>query len=67
MKNQGVLEYLDPPGSVDPKVLAMSMAIAATARDVARKIGLDPAIVSIKLIVGQDSLRFRIPDAGGKS
>lgn len=57
------LEYLDPPGSVDAKVLALSMALAATIGDVAGKIGLDPTAVKIKLDVGSDSIRFRLQGA----
>jgi hypothetical protein len=59
---KATLEYLDPPGSVDAKVLALSMALAATIGDVASKIGLDPAAVTIKLDVGSDSIRFRLQD-----
>jgi hypothetical protein len=62
MKDLANLEYLDPPASVDPKTLAMSMAIAATARDVAKKLDLDPTNVMIKLDIGQDSIRFRLQD-----
>ena len=62
MKEQAILEFLDPPSSVDRKTLAMSLAIAATARDVAKDLGLDPAIVTIALTVGQDVLRFRIQE-----
>lgn len=52
------LKYLDPPGSVDAKVLALSMALAATTADAAGKLGLDPMSVVIKLTVGDDSIRF---------
>lgn len=61
-KKQASLVYLDAPSAVDPKVLALSMAIAATARDVAKKLGLDSALVTIKLDVGQDSIRFLIQE-----
>jgi hypothetical protein len=61
---KAVFEYLDPPGSVDTKVLALSMAIAATVGDVTKKIGLDPATVTIKLDVGSDSIRFRLQSEG---
>jgi hypothetical protein len=36
------------------------MAIAGTVGDVAKKIDLDPALVTIKLDVGSDSIRFRL-------
>lgn len=57
---KSALEYLDPPNSVDPKVLALSMAIAATASDAAKGLGIDLATTTIKLDVGQQSIRFRL-------
>lgn len=59
---KSTLQYLDPPGSVDPKVLALSMAIAGTVGDVAKKLGIDPRTVTIKLDVGSDTIRFRLQE-----
>lgn len=60
MKKASEIEFLDPPGSVEPRVLALSLAIAATVGDVARKVGLDPTNLTIKLDVGEDAIRFRL-------
>lgn len=60
MKEKSTLQYLDSPASVDAKVLALSMVIAATVSDMATKIGIDPSQVTVTLDVGGDSIRFRV-------
>ncbi len=54
------LIYLDPPRSVQPTTLALSMAAAATVASAGRALGVDLSTVTTTIQVGADTMRFQV-------